>query len=205
MRSGWSPIPGDTRLAIIEEPTGEVRPAVWDLATEQRRSLDLGALRGPVVVEDWWPDASALLLSNLVEGQDHLYRFDIETEVLTPIPTPGGTISNARVRPDGTVWFRHVAGDSRPQVLDQDGRRVLEVEDEPAPPSRPYVSWHFDNPHGQRVHGFHVTPEGPGRFSRCQGYFSMRTLAKVCGGLMTERRTLRAVALLVRCSRGRVT
>src|SRR5206468_12544466 len=69
-----------------------------------------------------------------------------------------------RVRPDGAVWFRHVAGDGRPQVLDQTGHRVLELEGEPAPRSRPYVSWHFDNPHGQRVHGFHVTPEAPGPF-----------------------------------------
>jgi dienelactone hydrolase len=31
-----------------------------------------------------------------------------------------------------------------------------------APDSRPYESWHFDNEHGQRVHGFVVTPDDSG-------------------------------------------
>ena len=33
---------------------------------------------------------------------------------------------------------------------------------ERAPASRPYESWHFENPHGQRVHGFFVTPDDSG-------------------------------------------
>jgi len=44
------------------------------------------------------------------------------------------------------------------------GEEIVQLEGEPAPSGRPLVSWHFDNPHGQRVHGFHVTPDGPGPF-----------------------------------------
>ena len=50
---------------------------------------------------DWWPDASALLLANLVEGRHRLYRFDLATGDLTPIEHPDGQVSAGHVRPDG--------------------------------------------------------------------------------------------------------
>jgi dipeptidyl aminopeptidase/acylaminoacyl peptidase len=43
------------------------------------------------------------------------------------------------------------------------GREVLAPGGERAPEGRPYRSWSFDGP-GGRVHGFVVTPEGPGPF-----------------------------------------
>jgi hypothetical protein len=57
----WAPVPGDERLALEHEREGEVRPALWDLATGERRDLHL-ELVGEVRVEDWWLDGSALLL-----------------------------------------------------------------------------------------------------------------------------------------------
>jgi dipeptidyl aminopeptidase/acylaminoacyl peptidase len=159
----WSPVPGDHRLAIIHERKGDERPAIWDLSTGERVDLPLD-LRGFVEVQDWWADGSALLLTNLHEGRDALYRYDLETAQLTKLDTPPGRISNARARPDGSVWYLHMRGDSRPTVLDQAGNEVVAAKGEPPPAARPYVSWHFENPHGQRVHGFYVTPEGEGPF-----------------------------------------
>ena len=42
--------------------------------------------------------------------------------------------------------------------------QVLRPEGAVAPAGRPYVSFRFDNPHGQSVHGFYATPEGDGPF-----------------------------------------
>jgi dipeptidyl aminopeptidase/acylaminoacyl peptidase len=157
----WSPLPGDQRLAIDHERAGDERPALWDLASGERRDLPL-ALQGGVFVEDWWPDASALLLKNRFEGRDQLYRYDLASGSLDALDNDPGFVWNARVRPDGHVWFLHEQGHRRRLVLDDVGAEPITVEGEPAPSSRPYESWHFENPHGQRVHGFHVTPDDSG-------------------------------------------
>jgi dipeptidyl aminopeptidase/acylaminoacyl peptidase len=157
----WSPVPGDRRLAIEHEREGEERPAIWDLATGERTDLAL-ELDGSVSVHDWWPDGSALLLVSRVEGRDNLMRYDLDRRELRPLPTEPGIVMQARVRPDGRVWLVHEQGHRQRLVLDDEGVVLLELEGDRAPPGRPYVSWHVENPHGQRVHGFHVTPDDSG-------------------------------------------
>jgi dipeptidyl aminopeptidase/acylaminoacyl peptidase len=70
----------------------------------------------------------------------------------------------ALVRPDGAVWYVHMRGDREPRALCETGEEVVRAEGERPPASRPYESWHFENQRGQRVHGFHVVPEGRGPF-----------------------------------------
>ena len=159
----WSPVEGDRRLAVEHERKGDERPAIWDLATGERTDLVLD-VDGSVSVHDWWPDGSALLLVNRVEGRDRLLRYDLATGALEPIASEPGIVMKARVRPDGRVWLIHEQGHRRRLVVDDAGSQVLELEGEPAPDGRPYVSWHFENPHGQRVHGFYVTPDDSGPF-----------------------------------------
>ncbi len=159
----WSPVAGDERLAIIHEREGEERPAIWDLRSGERTDVKLD-LRGLVQVQDWWPDASALLLVNLFEGRDRLYRCDVASGELAELDNPEGVISGARVRPDGRVWFHQQNSERQPIVLDDRGEEVLRPEGELAPAGRRFVSWHFTNPNGDRVHGFHVTPHGSGPF-----------------------------------------
>jgi dienelactone hydrolase len=159
----WSPTAGDARLAIVHEREGDGRPALWDLASGERTDLKL-PLGGVVHVLDWWPDASALLLMNLHEGRCRLFRYDVASGDLVPVGRAGATIHSARVRPDGSAWSLNSSGDRHPIVTDENGVETVTAEGEPAPAGRPYVSWHFDNPHAQRVHGFYVTPEGDGPF-----------------------------------------
>jgi pimeloyl-ACP methyl ester carboxylesterase len=159
----WSPVPGDQRLAIVHEGEGEERPAVWDLSTGDRHDLSAG-LQGAVRVADWWPDGSALLLDELREGRNWLFRYDLSTDRHSPIPAPEGTIFAARVRPDGSVWVLRSRGEAEWRILDSAGEEVLRPAGDRPPPGRHYVSWHFENPQGQRVHGFQVTPEGQGPF-----------------------------------------
>jgi len=159
----WSPVTGDQRLAIVHEREGEDRPAIWDVATGERTDLHL-ELDGIVEVHDWWPDGSALLLVNLFEGRDRLLRYDLRSSRLLPIDIEPGIVWKARVRPNGRVWYLHHQGHRQPMVFDDRGDEVLRADGERAPAGRPYASWHFTNPHGQRVHGFHVVPEGRGPF-----------------------------------------
>jgi acetyl esterase/lipase len=155
----WSPVEGDNRLVITHERAGNERPAVWDPRTGELTDLSLD-LQGGIEAQDWWPDGSALLLAHLNEGRHHLLRYDLPTGGLMHIDGPAGLVHKARVRPDGRVWFLHSQGDRQPVVLDDLGEEVLAPDGDRPPPGRPYTSWHFENEHGQTVHGFHVTPAG---------------------------------------------
>ncbi len=154
----WSPVAGDQRLAFDHERDGEERPGLWDLASGERQDLAVD-LEGAVFVHDWWPDASSLLLVNRFEGRDRLFRYGLVTGELEPVPAEPGVILKARVRPHGRVWLIHEQGQRQRLVLDDTGSEVLALDGERAPAGRPYRSWNFDNPHGQRVNGFYVTPD----------------------------------------------
>jgi dipeptidyl aminopeptidase/acylaminoacyl peptidase len=159
----WSPVAGDERLAFQHEREGDVRPGIWDLASGARHDVRLD-LQGDVLVQDWWPDASALLLVQRYEARDRLLRFDVRSRELTALAGEPGWVVKARVRPDGRVWYLHEQGRRQRLVLDDAGAEVL-VLGERAPSARPYASWHFENAHGQDVHGFYVTPsESPPPF-----------------------------------------
>jgi dipeptidyl aminopeptidase/acylaminoacyl peptidase len=158
--SCWSPVPGDQRLACEHERDGDRRPAIWDVEAGEFVPLALD-FEGEVIAHDWWPDGSALLLQNTHDGRSYLYRYDVATTELTLIITEPGYVWKARVRPDGRVWFLHEQGKRQRLVLDDTGTEVVSLG-ELAPPSRPYESWHFENEHGQRVHGFVVTPDDSG-------------------------------------------
>jgi dipeptidyl aminopeptidase/acylaminoacyl peptidase len=158
----WSPILGDQRLLIGHERTGELRPAVWDVEQDTITDLPL-SITGLIEPADWWPDASAVLLIQLLDGRHRLLRFDLAAGTAEELPTPQGSIEGARVRPDGTVWYRLQDGEAPPRLLQVGLDEPLLVPGGPAaPPGRPFRSWEFDNPHGQRVHGFLVHPEAEG-------------------------------------------
>ena len=163
--AAWSPIPDDQRLAIAHEREGELRPAIWHVTTGTLEPIRLD-IPGMVHVDDWWPDASALLLTQLHDGRDRLYRLDLASMALEPIPHREGITTGARVRPDGSVWYRHQAGESRPSLRTtvDPNADLLPPPGDPPPAGRPFQSWAFRNEHGQRVHGFHVTPDGQGPF-----------------------------------------
>ena len=159
----WSPIEGDQRLVIIHELRGEERAAIWDLRTGERTDLDVGR-EGVIDVQDWWPDATALLVINLVEGRNHLFRYDVASGAEAPLEHDEGTIFTAKVRPDGAVWYRLSQGAHQPRVMEVGGGEVLRADGERAPDGRPYVSWRFGNGMGDSVHGFYVVPDGDGPF-----------------------------------------
>jgi len=160
----WSPIPGDRRLAIAHERRGERAPAIWDLATGSIADLDLPWERYTEVT-DWWPDASAVLLVELRDGRHRLHRYDLADGHLTELASLEGSVTGARVRPDGSVWYRLQRGE-HPGILLEVGREAPILGGDPGTPAgRPFRPWAFSNPHGQRVSGWRIEPDpgdGPG-------------------------------------------
>ena len=156
----WSPIPGDQRLAIGHERRGERRPAIWNVETGELTDLEIPWDRYTEVA-DWWPDASALLLFELRDGRHYLHRYDLATAQITPLPMHDGSLTGARVRPDGSVWYRLQNGE-QPGIVFEAGRDepILQAPGQP-PRGRTYTNWEYKNPHGQRVQGWLVEPERP--------------------------------------------
>ena len=131
--AAWSPIAGDRRLAVVHERGGIPQPAIWDPVTGEWTEIATG-LEGEVSIADWWPDASALLLSQLHDGRYRLHRYEIATGALSgsSIPTvrwsgrrcgrtaPSGTGIRAVTRPRGSSttqdrrWCRSSASRRRP-------------------------------------------------------------------------------------------
>ncbi len=160
----FSPIEGDTRIAITHERTGEERPATWDARTGDLVDLPTD-LEGPVQPADWWPDGSALLLLQLVEGRHRLHRYELATGALTTLETEPGSITAAAVRPDGEVWYRVHNGTHPARLLAVGSATpLLEAQGAGAPDGRPFEPWWFENPNGQRVHGFLIRPDGDGPY-----------------------------------------
>ena len=157
----WSPVRGDRRLAVGHERDGERNPGLWDLATGEMTPIRTG-LAGLIEVVDWWPDGSALLLSQLVDGRDRLYRLELSTMILEHLPTEPGITAGARVRPDGSVWYHHQSAEHPHRILAVGREVVVLAPSGSEGHGRPYIDWTFENEHGQRVQGFYVLPDGPG-------------------------------------------
>jgi dienelactone hydrolase len=159
----WSPVPGDRRLLFMHERQGMERPGIWDLAGG-RHDVELAHLEGPVIPMGWFPDASALLLRHETTGVQRLLRYDVASGDLETVYELPGTISWAAFRPEGELWVRVESGEEPPSVRNVANEFVLRLPTEPPPAGRRSTSISFPNPAGQTIHGFVVTPPGPGPF-----------------------------------------
>jgi len=159
--AAWSPVAGDARLAVLHERAGIPRPAVWDVRSGERRDFDIEG-PGEAVVFGWYPAGDALLVAVMTDGRDRLLRLDTTDGSVTPVDHRAGSIGAAAVRPDGSVWMRSLSGAEPAEIVDETGATVLSLETPRAPAGRPYSSWEYTNPGGDRVHGFLVTPPGDG-------------------------------------------
>ncbi len=157
---GWSPIEGDPRLAIGHERRGERAPALWNVETGEIADLPLPWDR-LTEVADWWPDGRALLLVELRDGRHLLHRFDLETGEIRELPMGAGSLTGARVRPSGDVWYRLQRGEQPGIVLEVGRDEPVLAAPTSAPPGRPFVPWSYRNEEGDRVSGWLVEPESP--------------------------------------------
>jgi dipeptidyl aminopeptidase/acylaminoacyl peptidase len=160
--AGWSPVRGDARLALVVEHRGRREAEIWDVRQGSRISCDAD-LPGDIEIEDWWPDGSALLLAHEHQGQRTVLQYDLATRRSEPIPLGAGTVSDARVRPDGALWYVFESSSQPPAVLSRSltGDAVLlKPRSAPAPQGAPYRSLRYANGEGDEVHAFLALPDG---------------------------------------------
>jgi dipeptidyl aminopeptidase/acylaminoacyl peptidase len=158
----WSP--SERVLAFVSEQGAFERPGLWNPETGERRDLPVPDLRGAVFPIQWYPDGSALLVRHEHRGRAQLHRLDVSEGKLELIADPGGDIDEAALRPDGAVWMRTSDSTHPPRIVDADGSDVVTNPDESAPTGRRFRDEDFSNGGGDPIHGFVVTPPGPGPF-----------------------------------------
>ncbi len=151
--SAWSPVPGDSRLLVEHERRDMPSPLIWNVATGEVLDVDTG-LPGEVEAS-WYPDGSALLLLHDYRGRAELYRFDLGRRAPQRIEVEPGTIFQARVRPDGEIWYAWTRSSAPPQIRAND-RVLLQPPGHPAPGGVAYSDYVVDG-----IHIFLTEPSGP--------------------------------------------
>ena len=150
---GWSPIAGDARYLAVHDREDLERPLIFDANAGTSREIKLD-LPGETFA-DWYPDARSLLIGHDHRGRTELYRYDLASSALARLATEPGTISTARVRPDGEVWYM-LDRSSEPAAVRKVGAGVvLAGSDAPAG-----VAYRDDDVDG--VHVFVAEPDGGG-------------------------------------------
>ncbi len=151
--SAWSPVSGDPRLLVEHERRDMPSPLIWNVATGEVRDIDTG-LPGEVEAS-WYPDGSALLLVHDYRGRAEAYRFDLHRPAAQRLEVEPGTVAQARVRPDGEIWYAWTRSSTPPQIL-ANGRVLLRPPGEPAPGGVAYNDYVVDG-----IHIFLAEPAGP--------------------------------------------
>jgi dipeptidyl aminopeptidase/acylaminoacyl peptidase len=159
--AGWSPVEGDARLALVVDRAGRREVEVWDVHADMRTPCMVD-LPGELTVEDWWPDGSALLLAHEHRGRRALVRYDLTTRAADAIDVGRGTVTAARVRPDGALWYVFESSAQAPVVRvrdDGDDRVLLAPAGPRAPDGTGARSLDYTNDDGDTVHAFLTLPD----------------------------------------------
>lgn len=151
--TAWSPVAGDPRLLIEHERRQMPAPLIWNVATGDVSEIDTG-LPGEVDAI-WYPDAASLLLLHDHRGRTEMYRFDLASRALRRIEVEAGTISQARVRPDGEIWYAWTRSSAPPEIR-ANGVALLTPPGEPAPAGVAYSDHVVDG-----IHIFLAEPTAP--------------------------------------------
>ena len=156
----WSPIAGDPRLVVAREVSDRARPWLWDLGTGRLTELVVD-LPGDVARAWWYPSADALLLHHDHGARGSLWRLELAGDGLSQVVPATGTIADAGVRPDGSVWHRTEDGVRAPTWRDASGAIVVALPAELPPAGRPWEDVRFSGPSGGALQGWLMRPDGP--------------------------------------------
>jgi acetyl esterase/lipase len=148
---GWSPVAGDARYLAVHDREDLERPLIFDAKRSTSTEIHLD-LPGETFA-DWYPDARSLLIGHDHRGRTELYRYDLASAKLDRLATEHGTVSTARVRRDGEVWYM-LDRSSGPAAVRRVGGGVVLAAGE-APAGVAYRDTDVDG-----VHVFVAEPDG---------------------------------------------
>ena len=163
----FSPLPG--RHADGDHPRADRRAASGDLGRVAPASSPTcrSSCPGRSSPSTGGPTARPCSCSSSSTGRHHLHRYDLATGAVTR-STPSRDPS--RRRPSGPTARSGTASTtaSTRRRCSRSGSTtpLLAPEGSTAPEGRPFEPWWFENPNGQRVHGFLVRPDGRRATSR---------------------------------------
>jgi dipeptidyl aminopeptidase/acylaminoacyl peptidase len=127
----WSPSAGDERLLVMHDRRGRSQPLIFDAGTSTVEDIELD-LPGETFA-DWYPDAKGLLIGHEHRGRTELYRYDLTARSVERLDAQPGTITTARVHPDGDVWYQLTSARAPDATHSLSGGVVLRAPGEPAP------------------------------------------------------------------------
>lgn len=170
---GFSPVPGDLRLAGTSNRSGDKRPFVWDPRTGERTDLDFPELTGEIVPFGWSSDARALLLCQFHQAVQQLYVYELANGKLTKLHHPSGTYGffaglGTYFGPSDEIFaqWQDAAHPSQLIALNPNtgakNRNVLIAGN--VPPGHPWKSISFPSSDGQVIQAWLGLPDGEGPF-----------------------------------------
>jgi dipeptidyl aminopeptidase/acylaminoacyl peptidase len=142
---GWSPVLGDHRLLAMHDRRGRSQPLLFDATTSKVDDIVLD-LPGDTFAH-WYPDARALLIGHEHRGRSELYRYDLAERSLVKLDAEPGTITTARVHPDGDVWYQLTSAPTPAATHSLNGGVVLRAPGEPAPAGTAFRDLDVDGIH----------------------------------------------------------
>jgi dipeptidyl aminopeptidase/acylaminoacyl peptidase/DNA-binding transcriptional LysR family regulator len=133
----FSPGVSATELLVLHERDGRARPLIWDPVTGREREID-PKLPGETTAS-WYPDGVSVLLLHQHRARSELYRVDLDSGVVSLLPTRRGFIAEAAALADGTVDYLWSCATEPPRVLNssRDGDRAPARLAAPAVPASP--------------------------------------------------------------------
>ena len=167
---GFSPLPGDLRLAGSSNAGGYYRPFIWQPVSGERHNIDSELFRGDVKVWHWSPDAGRLLLHEVHHARHRLYVYDIAEGRARELETPPGALSpGSGFSADGALQLHISDSTAPPRLLEVDAesgavrRTVIDLGVD-VPAGSPWRSVSYRSGGGAEIQAWLATPPGDGPF-----------------------------------------
>ena len=148
---GWSPVGSPPQLVLFREAEGWRAPWLWTPENNAIRDLAVG-VPGETRMAAWYPDGSALVVIQESRGRSTPYRVAIDSAEWVPLASSSGTVDEAAVRPDGSVWIEQSSA-TEPTGIYADDATVFQPSIPGARHALPYMDFDVGN-----VHGFLARP-----------------------------------------------
>lgn len=167
---GFSPVPGDLRLAGSSSAGGYHRPFIWHPSSGERQDIACEHFQGDVKVWHWSPEARRLLLHQVHQARHTLYVYDIAAGRARKLDAPPGVLSpGSGFLADGALQLHLTDSTAPTRLLEIDAesgairRQVIDLAVD-VPAGIPWRSVSYLSSGGAQIQAWLATPPGDGPF-----------------------------------------